>query len=109
MLLALIRPGLLRPSLHGPGHPERPTSVITGWLIVILPSPDFHRLDWQPYRLQAKSAENFAPPRIGRRRPEAERGESGRMEGAAGGGGGFLFSGFAGKGSRGQSPLNFSL
>ncbi len=32
-----------------------PTSVITRWSHRHLPSPDFHRLDWQPYGLQAKT------------------------------------------------------
>jgi hypothetical protein len=30
-----------------------PKSVITRWLHHLLPSPDFHRLDWQPYGLRA--------------------------------------------------------
>ena len=35
-----------------------PTSVITRWSHRHLPSPDFHRLDWQPYGLQTNST-NF--------------------------------------------------
>src|SRR6267154_1239210 len=64
----MLRPGdVARPAparaftteLAWAGSPRTPTSVITGWLIVILPSPDFHRLDWQPYGLRAKIAKNW--------------------------------------------------
>jgi len=36
-----------------------PTSVITRWPHRHLPSPDFHRLDWQPYGLQTNNTSPF--------------------------------------------------
>jgi hypothetical protein len=53
-LLALLRQGRLRSSFHLLGHPSG-ASNITTQANNQFPWPDFHRLDKQPYRLQAKS------------------------------------------------------
>ena len=52
-LLAPLRRGRLLSSFHLPGHPMGVSSITTR-VNNQLPWPDFHRLDKQPYRLQAK-------------------------------------------------------
>ncbi len=54
-LLALHRQGRLRSSFHLLGHPSG-VSNITTRANNQFPRPDLHRLDKQPYRLQAKDA-----------------------------------------------------
>src|SRR6267378_1285579 len=41
-----------------------PTSVITRWSHRHLPSPDFHRLDWQPYGLQTDTTDSPDSPTV---------------------------------------------
>jgi hypothetical protein len=53
-LLALLRQGRLLSSFHLLGHPSE-VSNITTRAHNQFPRPDFHRLDKQPYRLQAKT------------------------------------------------------
>lgn len=53
-LRALLRQGRLLSSFHLLGHPSGVSSITTRPNNQ-LPRPDFHRLDKQPYRLQAKS------------------------------------------------------
>jgi hypothetical protein len=52
-LLALLRQGHLHSSFHLLGHPSGVSSITTR-ANNQFPRPDFHRLDTQPYRLQAK-------------------------------------------------------
>jgi len=52
-LLALLRQGRLLSSFHLLGHPSGVSSITTR-ADNQFPRPDFHRLDKQPYRLQAK-------------------------------------------------------
>ncbi len=54
-LLALLRQGHLHSSFHLLGHPSGVSSITTR-ANNQFPRPDFHRLDKQPYRLQAKDA-----------------------------------------------------
>jgi hypothetical protein len=54
-LLALLRQGRLHSSFHLLGHPSG-VSNITTRANNQFPRPDLHRLDRQPYRLQAKDA-----------------------------------------------------
>jgi hypothetical protein len=56
ILLALHRQGRLRPSFRPMGHPIQ-TSVIAMRPNNQLPQPDLHRLDTQPYGLQAEATE----------------------------------------------------
>jgi hypothetical protein len=53
-LLALLRQGHLHSSFHLLGHPLGVSSITTR-ANSQFPRPDLHRLDKQPYRLQAKS------------------------------------------------------
>ena len=53
-LLALLRQGHLHSSFHLLDHPSGVSSITTR-ANNQFPRPDLHRLDTQPYRLQAKN------------------------------------------------------